>query len=82
MSDLCINIDNSRILFSYNLNQETPVEIKIFNILGQLIFINNNGCQKPGFYQMEIDKPRSPGVYFLNVSFIDREYSYKFNLIY
>ena len=51
----------------YQLHTETPLSIILINKLGQEVAVlTNNSKQRPGFYQLDFNKPSlEPGLYFI-----------------
>jgi hypothetical protein len=63
---------NGSTIIEYSLQSEGNVKIKIYDVLGKLVFSENVGFKKPGEYQYKWDiynikKPLSSGVYFYSL---------------
>lgn len=63
------NPTNAKTKITFNLNQNSDVEIKIYNITGQLVkSIINNAVLLKGSYEIQLDLNNLPsGIYFINI---------------
>lgn len=59
---------NAKTVISYQLNKLSPVKIKIYNLLGQLVTVLNEGVKEAGTHQLAWDASGIPsGIYVFSL---------------
>ena len=76
------NPAKGQVNFKYQLPRAAQVDIKVYNVLGQMIKAFDRGLQEPGYYSLKwSDANVSEGVYFIRLQAGDYQATRKFVVV-